>query len=121
MKKILIVEDDKYLANAHRVKLTKSGFEVKIAFNGDEAIEVLKTYQPDLMVLDLMMPVKDGFSVLAERQKNPTWLSIPVIITSNLGQKEDIDRAMSLGANDYIVKSNIDLNDLLGKINAYLK
>ena len=120
MKKILIVEDDKYLANAHRVKLTKSGFDTQIAFDGDEALHVIPSFQPDLIILDLIMPLKDGFAVLNDLKANKDWENIPVIVTSNLSQKEDIDRALKLGASDYIVKSNVDLNVLVTKINKLL-
>lgn len=121
MKKILIVEDDKFLANAHRVKLTKSGFETVVAYDGAAAIDALKTFTPDLILLDLIIPVKDGFTVLTEIKQNANLKSVPVIVTSNLSQKEDVDRAMKIGATDYMVKSNIDLNDLIKKIDKYLK
>lgn len=121
MKKILIVEDDKYLANAHRVKLSKSGFEVQIAGDGDQAIQILKTFTPDLILLDLIMPNKDGFTLLSEIKQNPAWKAIPVIVTSNLSQKEDMEKAKGLGAADYLVKSNINLNDLVIKIQALIK
>lgn len=121
MKKILVVEDDKYLVNAYRVKLTASGFEVKLAMDGIEAIEILKTFQPDIILLDLVMPKKDGFSVLEEIKKNSKISKIPVIITSNLGQKEDIDRGLKLGAVDYIIKSDISISDILTKINSFIK
>ena len=120
MKKILIVEDDKYLANAHRVKLSKSGFEAMIAYDGEQAIQTLESFSPDLIVLDLIMPNKDGFAVLAELKQNPKWQHIPVIVTSNLSQKEDINRALELGAANYIIKSNSDLNDLLVKIHTII-
>ena len=92
MAKVLVAEDDKYLASAYRVKLTKAGYELKIASDGQEALEILKTFTPDVMLLDLIMPVRDGFSVLEEIKKNPSLKNIPIIITSNLSQKEDIDR-----------------------------
>ena len=121
MKKILIVEDDKYLANAHRVKLTKSGFETMIAYDGNEAIKTCATFNPDIIILDLIMPNKDGFTVIEELKNDPVMKTIPIIVTSNLSQQEDINRALNLGAVDYIVKSNIDLNDLLRKINSVLQ
>ncbi len=121
MSKILIVEDDKFLANAHRVKLAKAGFETVIAYDGAAAIDALKTFTPDLILLDLIIPVKDGFAVLTEIKQNEKFKSTPVIVTSNLSQKEDVDRAMQLGAVDYMVKSNIDLNDLIKKIGKYIK
>lgn len=117
MKKILVVEDDKYLSNAYRVKLSKKGFEIRLAFDGNEAIEQLQTFLPDLILLDLVMPRKDGFSTLAELKQNETWKKIPVIITSNLGQSEDIEKGKKLGANDFFVKSELSLNDLINKIN----
>jgi len=121
MKKILIVEDDTYLANAYRVKLSKAGFEVKNAFDGEEALSMLQTFAPDLILLDIVMPKKDGFTTLAEIKVNEQWKNIPVIVASNLGQKEDIDKGMALGATDYIVKSQIPIADVLVKINNILK
>ncbi len=120
MKKILIAEDDKYLVNALRMKLTKAGFEVRMAMDGDEVLKTLQNFIPDLLLLDLVMPAKDGFSVLTELQKNDRLKQIPVIISSNLGQKEDIDRAKALGAKDYIIKTEVNLNDVVSKINAVL-
>ncbi len=121
MSKILIAEDDKFLSSAYRVKLAKEGFEVKIAENGTDLLEQLKTYTPDLIILDLVMPNKDGFEVLKEIKANDKWKMIPVIIASNLGQKDDIDQGLALGANDYIVKTDLSLSGLIAKIKTYLK
>jgi DNA-binding response OmpR family regulator len=117
MKKVLIVEDDKFLANAYRVKLTKAGFDIQMAHDGEQVFTVLQTFQPDLIILDLVMPKKDGFSVLTELKKTPTLQDIPVIIASNLGQQEDIERGKSLGAIGYIIKTDLSLDDLVVKIN----
>lgn len=113
MAKILVAEDDKFLVSAYRIKLIKAGHEVKIALDGQEALDILKTFTPDVILLDLIMPVKDGFTVLEELKKNNEWKNIPVIVVSNLGQKEDIDRSMLLGATDYFVKSDMHINDVL--------
>ncbi|OGH41893.1 MAG: hypothetical protein A3H79_02700 [Candidatus Levybacteria bacterium RIFCSPLOWO2_02_FULL_36_8b] len=121
MAKILVAEDDKFLANAYRVKLSKTDHEIKIVSDGQEVMDILETFTPDIILLDLIMPVKDGFSVLEELKKNEKWKNIPVIVASNLGQKEDIDRSMLLGATDYIVKSDMHINDILIKINNALK
>lgn len=116
-KKIIVAEDDKFLANAYRVKLTKAGFEVHMASDGQEVIDLLsKPIVPDILILDLVMPNMDGFGVLTKLKANPTWSKLPIIVASNLGQKEDIDRAQSLGAKDYIVKTDLSLNDLIVKI-----
>ncbi len=120
MKKLLVAEDDKFLANAYRVKLTKAGFEVLIVSDGQEALDSLKTFKPDLILLDLVMPIKDGFTVLGELKKSPDWAKIPIIVASNLGQKEDIDKATALGTDGYIVKTDLSLNGLIEKINNML-
>jgi DNA-binding response OmpR family regulator len=117
MAKILVAENDKYLVNIYRLKLTKAGFEVQITRDGQQALDALKTFKPDLILLDLMMPVVDGFAFLEEVKKDQNLSKIPVIIASNLGQKEDISRGMALGAKDYIVKSDLSLIDLIAKIN----
>lgn len=121
MAKILVAEDDKFLANAYRVKLTKAGFEVEIAMDGQEAITALKAGKIDLVLLDLMMPVKDGFATLTDIKKDSALKNIPVIIASNLGQKEDVDKGMSLGAVDYVVKSDLSLDTLVKKIQGFIK
>jgi DNA-binding response OmpR family regulator len=120
MAKVLIAEDDKFLLKAYQVKLSKSGHDVKYARNGSEALSVLEEFSPDLVVLDLIMPGKDGFTVLEEMKKDEKLKHIPVLVTSNLGQKEDRDRAIALGAKDYIIKSDLSLNDLVGKINSII-
>jgi DNA-binding response OmpR family regulator len=121
MSKILIAEDDKFLSSAYRVKLTKEGFDVKIVANGTDLLEQLKTYSPDLIILDLVMPDKDGFETLKEIKANSQWKNIPVIIASNLGQKDDIDQGLRMGANDYIVKTDLSLSALITKIKTFIK
>lgn len=117
---ILVAEDDQYLLNAYRVKLVRAGFEVAMAMDGEVALETLKTIQPDLILLDLVMPKVDGFAVLESIQKDDRLKTIPVIVASNLGQKEDVERGMALGARDYIIKSEIPINDLIAKINGLI-
>lgn len=122
MKKILIIEDDKYLSSALKIKFEKTGYEAKVALDGDEVTQVLAAgFIPDIMLLDLVMPKKDGFSVLESLKASDQWKNIPVVIASNLGQKEDIDRGMGLGAKDYIVKSEMTLADIVAKIRSILE
>lgn len=116
-KKILIAEDDKFLANAYKFKFTKAGFEVQLASDGQEAIDALQTFLPDIILMDLMMPTRDGFSALEAIRADEKTKAIPVIVASNLGQKEDTSRALALGANDFIVKSDLSLNTVIEKIN----
>lgn len=120
MAKILVAEDDKFLGNAYKAKLAKAGFEIQLATDGQEALTMLQTFTPDLILLDLMMPIKDGFAVLETMKSDERFKSIPVIVASNLGQKEDTDRALALGANDFIVKSDLSLNTIIEKINKLL-
>lgn len=120
MKKILVAEDDKFLANAYRIKLQKAGFEVKITNDGQETMNTVRSFMPDLIILDLVMPVRDGFSVLEEIKRDAGLKAIPVIVASNLGQKEDVDRGMKLGASDFIVKTDMSLDKLIIKINSFL-
>jgi len=120
MRKILVVEDDTFLANAYKAKLTTAGFDIKVAPDGDAVMEVLHTFTPDLILLDLIMPKKNGFEVLKELKKNHQFKNIPVIIASNSGQKEDLDLGVQLGASDYFIKADTSLNDIIEKINTLL-
>lgn len=120
MKKILVVEDDEFLANAYRVKLTKAGFDIRIASDGEVALTLLESFVPDLVLLDLVIPKKDGFAVLEEIRANKKWQNLPVLIASNLGQKEDIERGMRLGANDFVIKSELSLDEVIKKIHGFV-
>jgi len=120
MKKILIAEDDKFLANAYRMEMTKFGYDVCIVADGFETIKQLALYKPDLIILDLAMPTKDGFSVLEDMKKNSKWKSIPVIVATNLDQKEDIEKCKTLGVADYIIKNKLSFERLHEKIKAIL-
>lgn len=121
LTKILIAEDDMFLANAYRVKLSKLDYEVQIASDGEEVFEKLNTFLPDLILLDLIMPRLDGFGVLERLQTLKKFSKVPVIVASNLGQDQDITKAEALGAIDYVVKSDLSLDDLIEKINGNLK
>lgn len=121
MAKILIAEDDKFLSTAFQIKLTKLGYDVRIASDGNQVLEILKTFTPDVILLDLIMPAKDGFSVLQDLKASKTLETIPVIIASNLGEKEEIDKGLDLGAKDFIIKSNLSFDELDKKIKNYIK
>ncbi len=114
-KKILIAEDDKFLTKLLSLRLEKSDFEIISSFDGEEAIEKIKKENPDLIILDLILPKKDGFEVLEEMKKIGKE-KIPVIVLSNLGQDLDVEKALSLGAKDYIVKTEIPLSQAIEKI-----
>lgn len=120
MNNILIVEDEKFLVRALQDSLTIEGYKVDTAVNGEEAIEKIKSKIPDLILLDILMPKKDGFYVLQELKKNPEWKTIPVVVLSNLGGDAEIKQALSLGADDYFVKSQHSLEEVIEKIKEYL-
>lgn len=119
--KILIAEDDKFLSKILQTKLTKVGYSLILANDGQEAIDLARSEKPVLVLLDLIMPNKNGFEVLEEAKADPELSQIPIVILSNLGQDEDIKRGMDLGAKDYIVKANISIDKVVEKIDEYLK
>lgn len=111
----MIVEDEKPLQEVLKDKISSLGYLTVVANNGDEAIEKYQQESPDFILLDIVMPYKNGFEILEElRIKYKS--KVPVIIVSNLSEKEDVEMAMRLGANDYIIKSNISLRDLTVRI-----
>ena len=115
-EKILIVEDDNFLSTILANRLKKEGFVVLQAFNGEEALDLLKTEKPNLIVLDLILPKKSGFDVLETISADPQLNQIPVVVFSNLGQESDIGKTKSLGAIEYHIKVRTSVNDFLGII-----
>lgn len=113
---ILLVEDDSFFQNFYSTKLKENQFDVQVASNGEEALEKLKTIKPDIILLDLIMPRKNGFDVLREKSQDPSIASIPTLVFSTLGQEKDIQQAMSLGATGYVNKTFFDFDNLLRKI-----
>ncbi len=119
--KILIADDDIFFQKFYSSQLKEKGYEVEVATNGIEAIEKLKSFHPDLMLLDIIMPEKDGFEVLSEKGADPVLKKIPVIVFSTLGQEQDIKRTIDLGAHGYINKSFFDFDALVAKIKEVVK
>ena len=113
-KRILIAEDEKPMANALGLKLTSVGFEISLVYDGEAAVEAAKKSPFDLIILDLVMPVKDGFYVLEELKR--LKIATKVIVSSNLSQEEDIKRAKELGASDYFIKSDTTLAEIVEKV-----
>ena len=117
---ILIVEDDAFIAQAYQKGFTEAGYQVEVASDGKEGLEVMKASRPDLVFLDLIMPVKDGFEVLKAASKDEDLKTIPIVVLSNLGQESDIKLAKKLGAKDHLVKANYSMAQLLTMIKKYL-
>ena len=120
-KTILIVEDDKFLRELITQKLIKEGYETSEAIDGEEGIKKVKEEKPDLVLLDLILPGIDGFEVLSKKREDPALVQIPVIILSNLGQKEDVERGLKLGAIDYLIKAHFTPGEIIEKVKNALK
>lgn len=119
-KTILIVEDDKFLRELIAQKLSREGFGVLEAVDGEQGIEQIREKKPDLVLLDLILPGMDGFDVLAKIKEEPTLAAIPVVILSNLGQRDDIERGLQLGAKDYLIKAHFTPGEVIDKIKGAL-
>lgn len=120
-KTILIIEDDKFLRELIAQKLLKEDYRVSEAVDGEEGIRKIKEEKPDLILLDLILPGIDGFEVLTKMRDDPEISSIPAIILSNLGQKEDVERGLKLGAKDYLIKAHFTPGEIIEKIKKALK
>ena len=117
-KRILIAEDEKPMARALELKLTNAGFEVKVCGNGQECLDLLGKEKFDLILLDLVMPVKDGFAVLAELKEKGN--KIKVVVLTNLSQVDDYKRVKELGALDLFVKSDTPIVEIVNKVKQIL-
>lgn len=118
MAKILLVEDDTILVEMYQAKFELEGHEVSVATNGEECLTILKEFQPELILLDILMPKLNGFHVLKEIKKQPDLRQIPVILLTNLGQAEvDMNQelAKALGVNDYLIKSHHTPDEVVQK------
>src|SRR3989344_2362293 len=113
-KKILLVEDDNFLSTILGNRLKKEGFVVLQALNGEEALSILKTERPSLIILDLILPKKSGFDVLETISADPQLNQIPVVVFSNLGQDSDIEKIKALGALEYRIKVRTSVDDFTG-------
>ncbi|OGI26972.1 MAG: hypothetical protein A2359_04420 [Candidatus Moranbacteria bacterium RIFOXYB1_FULL_43_19] len=120
-KKILVIEDDRSLQNALLEIISQEGFESESALDGEEGIAKIKTFKPDLILLDIILPKKDGFEVLEEIKKDETLKNIPVLILTNLEEVDNVQKALDLGATNYMVKSDFSLKDVVEKIRAAMK
>lgn len=121
LKKILIVEDEKFLSEIYGYKLTYSGFDVVLADSAEKALEILKKKVLDLILLDVLLPGKSGIDFLVEIKKNPKFFFIPVLVFSNYDELNIQKKAKELGAKEYLIKSNYTPQEIVDKINKYIK
>lgn len=121
MAKILLVEDDPLMIRMYQRKLTSDGYEIQVAVNGEDGLVKVRSFQPDLVLLDIMMPRLNGLQVLERVKSDPTISSVPVIILTNLGgSEEDIERGLKLGAAAYLVKSAYRPDEVVAKVKEVL-
>lgn len=118
--KILIIEDDRFMRKIYANKLRREGFNVIEAIQGEEGWHKIVYEKPDLVLLDLVLPMKNGFEVLADMKRDKTAKKIQVIILSNLSQSPDIQRGLELGADDYLVKTAVSLSEIVEKVKEVL-
>ena len=116
----MIVEDDSFVLDIYQTKLSQEGYQVIEARDGAEALEKLEKEKPDLILLDIIMPRMDGLEVLKKLKSRSDFKNIPVILLTNLSQKEEINFGLGLGANDYLIKSHFTPTEVLEKIKIYL-
>lgn len=114
--KVILVEDDEFLSRVLSFRLKDDGFDVVTVDNGAAAFDIIKKEKPNIVLLDLLLPQKDGFQILAELKQDAIAKEIPVVILSNLGQQTDVDKGLGLGAVDYLVKANFSIKDIVKKI-----
>ncbi|HEY4518289.1 MAG TPA: response regulator [Candidatus Paceibacterota bacterium] len=114
---VFVVEDDEFMRGLEVKSLETAGFNISTASDGKKALALLlKGPKPDLIILDLLLPDMSGFDVLAQIKQDPLSSSIPILVLSNLGQEEEIDRAMKLGAASYLIKANCTFSTIIAKV-----
>lgn len=119
-KKILIAEDDDFLRGMYQSKLEMEGFLVDVAENGKEAFKAMEKNPPNLILLDILMPVMNGFEFLHQLKASKKNKNIPVILLTNLSGKEDLDKGIKLGAKDYLIKAHFTPEEVIKKIKQYI-
>ncbi len=120
-KKIMLVEDDIFIRDIYETKLRQEHFEVLMLDNGRDALDKIEEFLPDIILLDIVMPHMDGMDFLREFFKDEKRKDIPIIILSNLSDKERVTKALSMGAKDFLIKSHFTPSEVVGKVNMLLR
>lgn len=118
---ILLVEDDVFLASIYQKKFEMEGFKITVVDNGEKVLAEAKKKMPDIILLDILLPKRDGFSVLALLKEDAAVKNIPVILLTNLGQKDDVDKGLAAGATDYLIKAHFKPSEIVDKVKKVLK
>ncbi|MDD5144584.1 MAG: response regulator [Candidatus Pacebacteria bacterium] len=118
--KILLIEDEEIMLDLLQRKLAQEGYDISVARNGEEGLDMMKEFIPDLVLLDIIMPKKGGYEVMEEMSRDESLNKIPIIIISNSGQPVEIDRAQKLGAKDWLVKTDFNPQEVIAKVRKQL-
>lgn len=121
MESILLVEDDPFLVEIYTTKLKKAGFKVKVAESGGAALSSLKSEKPDLLILDIVLPEIEGWEILRSIKEEPKLRNLKVVILSNLGQKEEVEKGLKLGAAKYLIKAHYTPSEVVEEIKKLIK
>ena len=119
--KVLLIEDDTFLSGLYATKFSMEGFEVYSATDGEAGLKLAREKMPDVIILDIILPVKDGFEVLSELKKDSATSPIPIILLTNLSQKEDAEKGLKQGAVDYLIKAHFMPSEVVDKVKKYIK
>ncbi|MFA6042099.1 MAG: response regulator [Patescibacteria group bacterium] len=117
---VVLIEDDPLIAEMYTAKFTKEGFDLHHAADGQAGLDLLKTVTPQVVLLDIIMPKLDGFQVLQALRKEPKYATLPIIMLTNLGQEEDVQKGRQYGATDYFIKTNFTPAAIVDKVRAVL-
>lgn len=120
-KKVLIIEDDRTLSKLYHAKLSKSGYTVEVALDGEEGLQKVDEFNPEIILLDIIIPKIDGFAVLEKLRSQEKTKHTPIILLTNLGQDEDVEKGKAMGADDYLIKSNFTPTEIVVKMEKALK
>lgn len=118
---IVVVEDDTFLLGIYKTKFEMDGFKVDIAENGELGLKEIMKKKPDVVLLDILLPKMDGFTVLQHMKEHDELKDIPVILLTNLGQKDDVEKGLEMGAADYLIKAHFKPSETLKKVREVLK
>lgn len=121
MKRILLVEDDPFLVDIYSTKLKEAGFSVQVAFDGKEALKKIKEDLPDLLLLDIVLPDFNGWEILRRIERDDKLKVLKVVVLSNLGEKEEIEKGLKLGAAKYLVKAHYTPSEVIEEVKKILK
>lgn len=117
---VLLVEDDSFLANIYKTKFEMEGFKISISENGEIALADVKKKKPAIILLDILLPKLDGFAVLSKLKEDKDTKDIPVILLTNLGQKDDVQKGLDMGAVDYLIKAHFKPSEVVEKVKKVL-